>query len=430
MFCSKCGDIVEQNETYCNKCGNYVGNNNQNINNNPNYYHNQPNNLVNNQQPYYQQNNLVNNQQPYYQANYNNYQNSFVDKSDNKKMIFIGASIGLGVLFIFVICLLVFNNSNKYYFSNTSYDNQEEIVERDSNYKTQKKNKYSTVIVTDNTYSGVKVSNTNDAHQLIIQDSIEQKNNCPTEIKEIENEIISKYGITAVNLCEMDIEFAKEISKVFEKVYNEYPSVRGYLTNLSLINASFSEGYIAAFMPIFTFANSDTKSTYPWVIKTQVLLNTTYFLNTSRLELSVKDGSSSGHFPPNATAYSPIAHELGHYLSFLALMRSYELNSILMIDNLNFETFMTVYSDFASGEFSLIMIKEAYENYKKDIGTSLSIDEWRNKISNYAVAKDNNGDYIYDETIAEAFHDVYLNGDNAKDVSKYVVNVLKKKLEG
>jgi len=78
----------------------------------------------------------------------------------------------------------------------------------------------------------------------------------------------------------------------------------------------------------------------------------------------------------------------------------------------------------------LTMIKEAYENCKKDTNTTLEFDEWRATISSYAVAKDNNGDYIYDETIAEGFHDVYLNGDNAKEASKYVVNVLKERLEG
>ena len=31
MFCSKCGDPIEQNETYCNKCGNFVGNNTQSV---------------------------------------------------------------------------------------------------------------------------------------------------------------------------------------------------------------------------------------------------------------------------------------------------------------------------------------------------------------------------------------------------------------
>ena len=84
---------------------------------------------------------------------------------------------------------------------------------------------------------------------------------------------------------------------------------------------------------------------------------------------------------------------------------------------------------YAKGEFSLLMIEEAYNNYKKDTNTTLTIDEWRATISNYAVARDQNGEYIYDETIAEAFHDVYLNGDNAKEASKYIISVLKKHLE-
>ena len=58
----------------------------------------------------------------------------------------------------------------------------------------------------------------------------------------------------------------------------------------------------------------------------------------------------------------------------------------------------------------------------------MTMDEWRGTISKYALAKDNSGNYIYDETIAESFHDVYLNGDNAKDASKYVIKVLKSKL--
>ena len=126
--------------------------------------------------------------------------------------------------------------------------------------------------------------------------------------------------------------------------------------------------------------------------------------------------------------YSPVAHELGHYLSFLAMMKYYKINSILLIDDNSVETFYKLYSDFGEGDYSLTMINEAYENYKKDTNTSMSLDEWRGTISKYALAKDNSGEYIYDETIAEAFHDVYLNNDNAKDASKYIVRVLKEKL--
>lgn len=404
MFCSRCGDPVEPNEKFCNKCGNPLSNqqNNETVQNISNFA---PNPLYNS----------------------NNYQSNNSTKNNNKKMIFIGASIGIGVFLIsFLIINLIGGTSKKYFFDTNSNEQINEIAQ---NSGTQpRKNKYSTAIIYDNTYSGVKISNDTDAFELIIKDSTSQKKNCPSNIKQVEDEIINKYGITAVNLCEMDIDFARELGNVFKKIYEEYPSVRGYITNLTLVNASISDGYIAAFMPVFNFATSDSASTYPWVIKTQVLLNTTYFLNKERLESVTESGSSSGHFPKNSTIYSPVAHELGHYLSFLAMMKHYKLDSILLVDSNNVSTFYSLYDDFEKGNYSLTMITEAYEKYKKDTNTTMSFDEWRGTISNYALAKNNSGEYIYDETIAESFHDVYLNGNNASEASKYIVAVLKEKL--
>ena len=432
MYCGKCGDPVEPNEKFCNKCGNPL--NTQQINQNVQNVSNLNQNTLYNSNNYnqYQNNqnlNIVNNQNINYpNNNYNVQQQNYSPKSNSKKMIFIGAGIGIGAfLLLFLIIIIVGMLRERYFFNIEPDDPNQEIVNPGLQ---NKKGKYSTVIISDNTYSGVKISKNTDAFELIVKDSTSQKNNCPSEMKKVEDDIINKYGITAVNLCEMDIDFAIELGNVFKKIYDEYPSVRGYITNLTLVNASMSDGYIAAFMPVFTFATSDSSSTYPWVIKTQVLLNTTYFLNRERLEAAATDGSSEGHFPPNATIYSPVAHELGHYLSFLAMMKHYKLNSILLVDNNNINVLYELYDDFGSGNYSLTMIKEAYEKYKKDTNTTMSLDEWRGTISNYALAKNNSGEYIYDETIAESFHDVYLNGNNASAASKYVVAVLKGKLEG
>lgn len=391
-FCSKCGNQVEQNAMFCNKCGIQL-------------------------KP-------ITNIQTFNTSQINN--QTYTNDNNKIKMILIGFGSGIIVLIVVFIFVLLFDKSD-YYFSNENYEENEVITQTSSN-NTNANNKYRTVIITDNFYSGVKISNRSDALKLITEDSVNQKNNCPSEIKKIEEQIIKDYGITAVNLCELDIEYAKEMVNVLETVYKEYPSIKGYITNFSITNTSMSQNYIAAFMASFIFAASDSSSGYPWVIKTQILLNSTYFLNIQKLESGVKSSSEVGHFPKNATKYSPVAHEFGHYISFLAMMKSYNSESILLIDDNNIDTFYNMVTDHNKGVFSLSMIQEAYNNYKKDTNTTLSLDEWRGTISSYALAKNNSGDYLYDETIAESFHDVYLNGDNAADASKYVIAVLKKRL--
>lgn len=397
MFCPNCGNqIQDKNDIYCTQCGNPVKFNNLNVH-----------------------------------PVYNNIDNKQSINNNRKKMFNISLIIvfSFALVLIFIGVIIIGRNAGEnYYFSDNSYTEKEEIIEKKQDV-TSKKSKYKTVIVTDNFYEGVQLLEKDDAYDLISSDSVSQKKTCSKEIIDIENEIISKYNVTAVNLCELDVEFAKELSKVFEKVYIEYPEIRNYLTNLTLINAPVNENYIAAFMAVFPFASADTISSYPWVFKTQVLLNTKYFLNPERMQIGIDSSSKSGHFPPNATIYSPLAHELGHYISFIAMMKYYQTDSVLLVDNNNINTFYKIINDFSEGDFSLLMIDEAYKTWKQDTGKNMEFDIWRATISSYAVAKDNNGDYIYDETIAEAFHDVYLNGDEAKEASKYIIDVLKSKLE-
>ena len=479
MFCNKCGDKVEANETYCNKCGNFLGNSQptapqapatqqlaptpyvaqqrpisqpqqvmqptmpqvqqvppqqpqpmqqvpqQTFNNNVNNNDNSQMFVGNVRSLNAQMMNMNYNQQPMNQNQMNiNYNQQMPNNNQTKKKaksVVLGFVIGAVVfgLLAFVI-LTTFQDS--VYLSDDTYKEETEEKEK-------KKSKTKTVIVYDNKYTGMNISTKEDANKLIVKDSVDQKGACPKEIKAIEDDIIKKYGITAVNLCEMETGFAKEVGNVFKIIYDTFPDAKGYLTNLTLVNAPISSGYIAAFQPIFTFATSSTDTTYPWVLKTQIYLNTSYFLNKDRLKSSVESGSASGHFPPNATIYSPVAHEMGHYLSFLAMMNNYKVDSILIIEDADTDVLYKLIEDFGKGTFSLTMINEAYNNYKKEVGTTLGLDDWRATISSYAVAKDNSGNYIYDETIAEAFHDVYLNGDKAAPASKYVVAVLKEKLK-
>lgn len=353
------------------------------------------------------------------------------------------ASLVIIVFWCFTIYYLLTKPENNYYFR----ENEEDVVRQSNNDNTtvdQDMLKYQSVsksgqtggstsngvtaIVYDNQYlKQFTIGSANDVLKLISTDSVKQKTNCPGNITKIENEIITNYGIRAANLCEMDEDFVIELRDVIKYIYNEFPTARNYLTNITLANVDEGATYMAAFMPVFTFATSPSNNGYPVGIKTQIILNAKYFLDANKIKNSVSYGSKSGYFPPNATRSSAVAHEFGHYLSYVALLNEYDTDRLLYVKASESKLLYDVYKDFNDGNFSRNLLNEAYNEYHLVYNGS-SFEDFRKSISNYAIAKDSSGNYIYDETIAEAFHDVYLNGDVAEPASRYIVNKLKEKL--
>jgi len=399
MFCNKCGNKVELNQQYCNKCGNRLSYNIQNKELNEDNFE------------YYDSNNF--------------------DSRKSIRIPIIILVIAIILISVMVLCFFKLNNNN-YYFNNEIGKVQEskpDTIEQ-SQQTTKVTGKYETDIVTNNTYEKVSLENFEDVKKLIRKDSVDQKkSNYPKEILKIEDDIIGKYSITAVNLKEMDTQFAKELEDVINEIYTYFPTTKGYLTNLTLTNLDTSQAkVIALFMPVFPFASSNTETTLPWGIKTQIQLNAKYFLNPDSMTAAINASSKAGHFPKNATKYSSVAHELGHYLSFIALLKQENIDSIMLLDEQNQEKFFNMIEDWGEGTFSKKILNEAYTSYVKDNG-DIDFDEWRGQISKYALAKNESGNYIYDETVAEAFHDFYLNKQNANNVSKYIVRVLKKYIE-
>lgn len=349
------------------------------------------------------------------------------------------------LLYAFVICfwaiaiVVLFHSADNNFFFSENEDFYKgsvidsDFVEYDGISKSGQKGGSSsegvTAIVYDNQYLGqFTLKGLDDVYELIRVDSEKQKNNCPAKVVEIEEEIIDKYGIVAVNLCEMDEDFALEIKNVIKYIYDYFPDARFYLTNLTLANVGEDSSFIAAFMPIFTFSTSNQNTGYPVATKTQIILNAKYFLNSAKLKNSVSYGAKSGYFPKNATRSSSVVHEFGHYLSYVALLNYYSTGKLNFVRASQTSVLYDVYDDFNAGNFSKLLLEEAYDIYKKNTGSTDSFYEFRASISQYAVAKDSNGYYIYDETIAEAFHDYYLNGTDAAPASLVIVDVLKSKL--
>ncbi len=395
MYCSHCGSLLSPQDKKCYSCGNEV--------------------------------------------NFNDNDNQNNKKSNYKKLIIGSVILSLIVIMIYTVSSVTTN----YYFYNQDYHQDDQtIIETNENdvinnqeevpiaYDTLRSIPQTTTVNATNRYEGIIVKSKGDALRLIKDDSKNQKANCPKDIIQLESRLANDFFITGVNLCEISPDMAEGIYDVIEKIYDEYPEVRGYLTNLTVLNLNNPNEYIAAFMPAFFFINPGTinspREGYPTVNKTQMLLNTYYFFNEPRLKVAMSSSSQLGHFPPNSNVYSPIAHEMGHYISFISLLKYYKMDSVLVIDKNNVLAFSNLYNTFRNSTYSYELLLEAYE---RDLSKgSLTFDAWRGTISNYALARNRNGGYIYDETIAEAFHDCFLNGNNAKNASKMIVKVLKEKL--
>lgn len=293
-----------------------------------------------------------------------------------------------------------------------------------SNYNGVRASSEKTTIIYDNQYyKQIKVTGKQQVLDIISCDSTNQKNRCSSNVASIENNIINNYGITAVNLCEMDYNFALELQNVIDYIYRHYPNARNRLTNITLANLE-TQNVIAAFKPIFTFVTSEGTSNYPIGLKMQILLNSKYFLNSNTMVGAINNATRSGFYPPNANRTSALAHEFGHYLSYIALMKHYDTSDLTYVPSSMTNTMFRIYNDFQVNEYSKAMLEEAYSNFVRDNGALYDFDTFRATISKYAMAKDDLGKYIYDETIAEAFHDVYLNGANAKPASRYIIAVL------
>lgn len=334
---------------------------------------------------------------------------------------FLIASIGSAVVFAVVLLVAIFSNGTSFSFrgSKPYYQNK----------KGEMAGEYNTAVVTDNMYKNVPIANNKDAKGLIIKDANNQKDKCSdVNVKKVETRIEEKFDITAVNLCELDYKFALEIEKVLDKIHKEFPSaIKGSLTNLTLSNMG-EDGPIASFSAAKLFAKANTLSNYPKVYKTSIYLNANYFLNIDMFDAEMDYSESSGYFISNATRYSIVAHEFGHYLSFLTQLNNDEnINEVLLLTRKNYLSYYNLIKDSNNGTFSLKLIEEAYNGNAKNNEKYINIEDYRSTISQYAMAMDpQTGEYIYDETIAEAFHDWYVNKNKASEPSKQIVSVLKK----
>ena len=292
---------------------------------------------------------------------------------------------------------------------------------------------YNTAIIkTDNIYNKKSVNSLEEANQMIENDLDNQNFKCSYALDtfRLETDIESAYSIPNVSLCDISYNEAEKIKDVIDKMYALFPNMKGVLTNISITNAKTKSEYIAYFQPMFQFVNpNEDINSYNKVNKTQILLNSYYFLNEHVMSKPVASVVGENWYVKDATWESTIAHELGHYITFVIFLRENGLENITFVTKDNESKINELLKIYESGEFSTNIVQQALNNYNNKYNTSLDLDTFTLTISKYAGVKNNSNVLIADETIAEAIHDFYLHGENLSKSSYEIVKIIRARLQ-
>lgn len=284
-----------------------------------------------------------------------------------------------------------------------------------------------TLMNTTNKYNNEKITTKEEAIEFIKKDIVKTSWQCKknTNVKLIEKEISDSYNIPSVNLCDIDEEVAVNIKEVISKIYMLFPNIKGYLTNITVTNANKEADYIAYFEPLYTFVNENSNiEEYNKVNKTQILLNSYYFLNQDIL----KKGLKENWYPLDATYETLLAHELGHYITYVTLLKENNINNLTLITVENNNNYQKINNILKNGTHSKDLIKEALTNYNKKYNTNITDKEFATQISNYAGQSSNDRTLNYDEVVAEAIHDYYLHEENSKKSTLEIIHIIKGRL--
>lgn len=316
-----------------------------------------------------------------------------------------------------------YNNNNYYMYYKNDQVNFKETTKENTN----SNEPYTTVIDHTTKYSNQKIITPKDAIALIKKEAQAQEAKCHNDLSIIEKEIEVITGIYGINLCELSKEQAAELKTVLEYIYTNYPIIKEYLTNITLVNDGGTSSYIAAFKPSFTFATSNNSNKFPFVIKMQVFLNASYFLNTQYFNSIIKIASDTHHFPKDTTQASLIVHEFGHVLTYVLAIKEQEGTNTIIVKFNEFKTYSDTLKEYTTSNFSKKIVTEAYQRLLKEKNETL--EEFQKNISGYASSEDEYGNMLYNETIAEAFHDYYLHQNNAKKESIAIMDIITEYIE-
>lgn len=288
-----------------------------------------------------------------------------------------------------------------------------------------------TVIEYDKQYNA-KVSSKEEAREAIIEYGIRQRERYSNSaVTDIELQIEQDYDLFAVNLGEIDEETAQDIEKAFFYMYETYPEIRGTLTNLSLGNFENPKAGNIAVTQNSEFIINEEFGRYPFVVKYEIILNAAKFTNREKLLKDCAYNIETGYWPEGSDITSIVVHELGHQLLNVIAMQQFGFQDCYYVTEENADGYSQYVTDSLSVNQTVgkSIMQEAYTIWTEEYGNTGSEEDFRSSISHYAKGEQADGGVSYGETFAEAVADIYLNGEQAADASKAILQVAADRLQ-
>ncbi len=191
---------------------------------------------------------------------------------------------------------------------------------------------------------------------------------------------------------ELNYSSVSRALKSLRNMLNQYPEINKYVKRIST-----SDNGAMVFRPS----------------KNDISLNPEYFKDPEAYSKLIKEQVRKGYWIKGTTIESDMVHEAAHVLEFVLLNR-----------NVNYKNTLQKENAWEECNESGKIVLEAFNNLRANgIIKGNRLKESLNNISGYA-SKNNS------EALAEAFNDCFINGNNAREISKEIKRLVDAKLRG
>ena len=214
-------------------------------------------------------------------------------------------------------------------------------------------------------------------------------------IDDLENFAREELGVKTVNLQGLDVNAVKGTFEAMVETLEEYPILKGQITEIAQ-----DKGGI-----LTTTMNKDFSGF-------TLTINPHYYADIKNIKTAYAKGLAKipPDYPVGTNWMNPGVHELGHVA-----------HGVVAKYKSNYQYDWQALLDWNDSTTTTRIVNEAWKNVKNDYPKGTNILNARREISKYAANS-------YDETVAEAFSDIFSNKVNARPLSREIVRILKELL--